>query len=212
MIRNRIKSSSKMEQYITIPVRKTRSRSELLVCDALVEDDVRWRSKHLGAVEVAYGRAPYADSILDLYRARLNMDSARLADITGGLITDFCRYLGIDTPIIWASDLGALEGTKDSLLVEVCKVSMADEYLSAPGSAGYIEAETEGGAFASAGIALGYHSYEHPEYRQMYGGFLPYMGIIDLLMNESPENALAIIRSGRRPALSSAEVRTQVIA
>lgn len=207
MVRNRIKSNSGTEQCLTIPVRKTKSRSKLLVCDALVDDDAHWRAKHLKALEGAYGQAPYAVPALNLYRERLNAGSPRLAEITGGLIADVCRYVGIDTPITWASDLGHLEGIKDGLLVKVCKVTKADEYLSARGSAGYIEVETEGGAFTQAGIALEYHAYEHPEYQQMHGAFQPYMGIIDLLSNESPQNALAIIRSGRRPTLIPADVR-----
>ena len=53
----------------------------------------------------------------------------------------------------------------------------------------------ENNLFNESGIVLSYQQYGHPEYRQLYGDFIPYMSVIDLLFNEG-ENSLEIIRSG----------------
>jgi hypothetical protein len=52
--------------------------------------------------------------------------------------------------------------------------------------------------FQENGISLKFHQYEHPVYPQLYGEFIPYLSIIDLLMNTGRE-ALGLIVSGRNP-------------
>lgn len=84
------------------------------------------------------------------------------------------------------------------MLVNMCKGLGFSGYISPQGSAEYINESRNGGAFAENGIALYYHNYEHPAYKQLYGNFLPFMSIIDILFNEGFDNALDIIRSGRR--------------
>jgi hypothetical protein len=40
----------------------------------------------------------------------------------------------------------------------------------------------------SLGITLEFHTYRHPHYRQLFGGFIPYLSVIDLLFNHGPES------------------------
>ena len=51
--------------------------------------------------------------------------------------------------------------------------------------------------FKAASIDIEFQRYEHPTYNQLFGEFIPYMSVIDLLFNEG-ENSLAIICSGRK--------------
>ncbi len=37
--------------------------------------------------------------------------------------------------------------------------------------------------FEQAGVKLIYHDYQHPVYRQLYGEFVPFLSVIDLLFN-----------------------------
>ncbi|WP_223280423.1 WbqC family protein [Virgibacillus halodenitrificans] len=43
--------------------------------------------------------------------------------------------------------------------------------------------------------------YNHPFYNQLGSGFIPYIGIYDLLFNEGFDNTLPIIRSGNQKDL-----------
>ena len=87
---------------------------------------------------------------------------------------------------------------KDKHLVKICKHLGCNEYLSTAGAAEYIERSAPGGEFTREGIQLYYHCYEHPRYPQLYGEFLPYMSVIDLLFNCGIAESLGIIRSGRK--------------
>jgi len=83
-------------------------------------------------------------------------------------------------------------GTKADLLAMLCEQVNATEYISAPGSRDYL---TESDAFRNCGILVTYHDYIHPEYRQLFGDFIPYMSVIDLLFNMGPDSLSLISES-----------------
>ncbi|MFQ5787232.1 MAG: WbqC family protein, partial [Thermodesulfobacteriota bacterium] len=109
------------------------------------------------------------------------------------LIKWFCQKLGINTKLIRSSELRA-EGAKVSRLINICRAIKANSYLSTLGAKDYID---ENNLFNDYGIELCYQNYSHPQYKQIYGDFIPYMSIIDLLLNEG-NASLEIIRSGQR--------------
>lgn len=104
-----------------------------------------------------------------------------------------------------------VDGRKDSLLVNICHILKADSYLSAQGSAAYIEKDTAGGEFTKQEIELLYLNYEHPVYKQQGKNFIAYIGIYDLLFNVGFEEALAYIRKGNRENYSYLEYRRDIL-
>ena len=46
--------------------------------------------------------------------------------------------------------------------------------------------------FKKAKIGLIYQQYNHPIYKQLYGDFVPYLSVVDLIFNEGP-NSLSIL-------------------
>jgi len=94
------------------------------------------------------------------------------------------KCLGINTPIVYSSDLG-ISTKKDQLIIDLCLKVEATTYLSGPLGRNYLSPKE----FEAAGIELTYHDYEHPVYQQFQGGaFLPYMSTVDLLFNEGAES------------------------
>jgi len=61
----------------------------------------------------------------------------------------------------------------------------AKEYItgSGPGSKRYID-ESE---FKKRNIELTWQEYEHPKYNQLFGEFVPYLSVLDLLFNHGEE-------------------------
>jgi hypothetical protein len=195
-VRNRIKTVQG-ELMLSIPIKKDRILPERLYCNTLVNDDHPWMDKHLKSVEQAYRKAPYFEEVMADYEGLLRESDRRLGPLNANIIRTIARKTGISTPVTFASELEGLSGRKDDLLVEICRHKGADAYLSAQGSAQYIEADRPGGAFSLHGIELFYHRFEHPEYPQLYNGFVPYMCVLDLLFNCGYKDALSVIRSGR---------------
>ena len=61
-IRNRIKTAQG-ELFLTVPVKKTKNRDELLISEAEISYEENWQSKHLKSIEIAYGKAPYFSEV-----------------------------------------------------------------------------------------------------------------------------------------------------
>ena len=54
-------------------------------------------------------------------------------------------------------------------------------------------------------------NYEHPEYRQEGEGFIPYIGIYDLLFNVGFSESLTYIQEGNRENYTCAEYRKEIL-
>ena len=208
-VRNKIKSSQG-EIFLSIPVRRPKGLHTSIL-EALLDDTHDWRRKHLRSIYINYRKAHYFNDVFPFVKDLILNNIKYLADFNINFIEEIKKVIGINTPTIRSSSLTGVEGKKDNLVANICKLLNADTYISPPGAAIYIEKDVPGGAFAKNGIELYYHNYEHPVYNQLYGEFLPYMGIIDLLFNEGFENALDIIKEGRRKDFHYKEFRKNLL-
>lgn len=205
--RNKVLTSSGAT-FLTVPVYK----SELETPIHTIEIDYRkpWVKKHLKTIYFNYCKNDFFDEVYPVIEKLLQAPYPNLAAFHIAVITAMTEGLGINTALIKSSSLPDTLETKDRRLVEICKNLKASTYISTLGAAVYIEKESEGGALKKSGIDLLYHHYEHPLYTQRGSSeFLPYLCIIDLLMNVGFENSLEVIRSGRRQGLTSREIATE---
>lgn len=209
-VRNRVKYMES-ELMLTMPVSKN-SQSNLQINDTSF-DFTRgdWMKKHLNTIKHCYAKADHFSDVYPFIEKLYRSDLKNIGDFNINLIMSVSKKIGITTPVVKSGGIGGLEGNKDALVVEICKKVKADEYLSPPGAASYIEKNQPGGEFAKEGIRLYYHHYEHPQYKQVGKNFIPYMGIFDLLLNVGFHGALEIIRSGDRKNIDYTDFNRQTI-
>jgi hypothetical protein len=188
--RNRIKGADGV-LWLTVPVLTTGRRHQKIV-EAEIVPTQHFRDEHIKTITHSYSRAPFFEKYIDGLSAILRKEHALLADLNIELIRWLCTRLEIETEMVRSSSLNA-DGEKVKLLINICQVLGTTRYLSAAGSREYIE---ENDLFQSNDIELVYHNYQHPEYEQLYGEFVPHLSVIDLLFNEGP-SSLSIIRRGR---------------
>ena len=91
--------------------------------------------------------------------------------------------LGIKCNTLKSSEMD-VAGEKDELIFNLCKAVGANKYISGPFGRDYLNHKV----FEDAGIELVFHDYKHPEYKQAFSGFEPYMSAIDLLFNYGTES------------------------
>lgn len=203
-VRNKIKYNG-AEKILSIPVHKEKSREERYIFNTPYSGS-EWKIKHLNIIAQAYRKSPYFKCVMSFLRDIYNADYDSIGGFNSTVISEICKKIGITTDLLHSSSLG-VTGHKDKLLVEICKKRRAEAYLSAQGSATYIESDSPSGEFGRNGIELFYLNYEHPIYRQLGSEFLPFIGIYDLLFNEGFQQALNIIKCGARLNYSSNEFR-----
>lgn len=203
--RNRIKTPTGL-QWLTVPV-VFRGRLEQKICEVEIRDP-DFARKHLRAIELNYARAPFVQEYLpELSTILHELDYGdRLAVLNLRLISWLTRVLGVRTPLILASALGA-EGKRTQLLANICRKLGATEYVSPIGSAEYLLGEID--AMSEAGVETRFHNYSHPTYDQQFPPFLPFASVIDLIFNEGAR-AIEIIRYGRGVPLAAHEVAAKM--
>jgi hypothetical protein len=205
-VRNRILAQNG-ETFLTVPLAGHKHGEGSAFVDTRIDPHQQWAKTHLATVRHAYAKAPHFAEVFADLEALLLKDHPTIGALNEAFIRAIAQRIGIATPSLQSSQLHGTEGRKDQRLLSICRAIGADTYVAAPGSAAYIEQDREGGAFAGSGIAIVYHNFAHPVYPQRQDGFVSHMSIVDLLMNCGYASALEIIRSGRRPMLTPAELK-----
>jgi len=179
--RNRIRTGSGWT-WITIPVRRP---LHVPISDVRIDLGGEHLQRYLNVLEGSYRRAPFFDELKPVVQALLESPGERLVPVNMRTIEFLVDYLGIDTPLVLASDLGLPPIVGGTAVTHAISVAVgATTYLSGPSGRDYLDIRP----FSESGIRVEYHEFRHPEYRQLHGDFLPAMSTIDLLFNEGPRS------------------------
>jgi hypothetical protein len=181
--RNKVKSSQGVVT-LTVPL----SKKEVRIRDVVISEDGRWRRKHWRTIKQCYRPSPYWARYADEFQSIYEQSWGRLYDLNVALIKLIRKHLGVDTPLLVATELDSYCGTGTEPMVNVCRALGADVYLSGFGGKNYMDEDM----FRRAGIAVRYYDFVHPTYRQLYGAFMPNLSTIDLLFNHG-EDSLGIL-------------------
>ena len=177
---------------LTVPV-LIKGRFNQKIYDVMIDISQKFETKHFNSIWSNYKKSRYFEFLVveleEIYKNEIN----KLVDLNIRLIEWLSSKLGINTKFVYSSQLDT-DGSKTELLVNICKIINADHYISPAGSKEYID---QNNLFIKSGIKLSYQNYKHPTYSQLYGDFIPYMSVIDLLFNEG-KKSLELIKSGRK--------------
>lgn len=173
--------------WLTVPVRTSGALYDTALKDVSIDNTTAWQRKHLGGIQANYARARCFDGIIERIRPFYVREWGHLSYLCFEMLSLFLKLLDIRTPVVKASNLHATTGRKSDLILELCRLAGATHYLSGSLGRDYLDVA----AFSAAGISVEFQDYAHPTYTQAFPGFLPYMGVIDLLMCETaPGNVI----------------------
>lgn len=178
--RNKIKNAQGW-QWLTVPVLHGFGQ---LINEVRPNPQIPWQQKHWNALRFNYSRASYFDTYGPALEDLLNQDRNNLCEFNMALMRWVAEALGIETPIVYSSDL-TVEGDKTDLLIEICQALKADCYLSGPGGKRYMNLA----AFEAAGVDVLWQQFTPPVYEQLFPdvGFMPNLSVVDALLNCGPE-------------------------
>jgi len=192
--RNQIKTASGA-QWLTISV-LSKGLREQLIADVRIDHSSECIEKTIKTLTASYSKAPYFKEYSEPLFRILQKKHEFLADLNIEFICEIARILGINTEFIRSSQMG-VEGRKADLLATIAEKLKTTTYISALGSKDYLDEST---AFAERNIKICFNHYEHPQYPQLHGEFVPYMCVLDLIFNVGPKS-LEMIRSGCRDGM-----------
>jgi hypothetical protein len=179
---------------LTVPV-LSKGKREQLICEVMIDGTANFFQKHLKTIYHNYKKAPFFSAYYQSFSEVLGKPHKLLCDLNIEIIHWFMEQLGVQCETIRSSSLN-VSGKKAELLCNICQKIGCSVYLSAEGSKEYIE-QSNPNPFGEKAIKVIYHDFQHPEYSQLFGSFIPYLSVLDLLLNEGT-SSLNIIRSGRK--------------
>ena len=164
-----------------------------------INNNQNWSKKHWKSIEYSYNKAPFFNEYIASFKEIYEREWEYLVDLNITLIKKMSEILGLDTKFVLSSELRGVDGAKTDRLINILKLTGADEYLTAPATKVYIEPEK----FKGNDITLYWYEFKHPMYAQLYCDFVPYLSVIDLLFNMGGES-IKLIREGEENAVKRA--------
>lgn len=147
-------------------------------------------SKFLDLLRHAYRKAPFFDAVHALVQEVLSSRDRSVASINMLSITSTLEYLGVRRQWFSSSELDpepAVGG--EERVIRLCEHRQASIYINAAGG----RALYDPAHFEARGLSLGFIQSRFPEYPQRSERFVAGLSIIDVLMWNSPEQALNML-------------------
>ena len=185
--RNKIKTPNGFK-WLNVPIKK--SESELLK-DIKIDNDSKWKEEHLKAISYSYSNTEFFDYYFKKIESILGKNHEYLMDLNEEIMRFFLQELKIDVKFLKASKFD-IKGSKNQYLINICKAFDANVYVFGQLGKEYADREL----WKKNDIRIFFHDYNHPRYKQKFGGFEPNLSVIDLLFNNGPKESAMIIKSG----------------
>ena len=187
--RNRILLNGK-EQFLTIPLKK--GSDFLHVKDRKLSEN--WDSDRvhiINRIKASYSKAPFFKDVFPLIEDCLMYKNNNLFDFVFYSITSIKNYLNISTKLIISSNLTIDHNLKsEDKVISICKFKNAFIYINPIGGQQLYNSKK----FNDNGINLSFLKANIFEYKQFNNKFIPFLSMIDVLMFNSKELAIDIIK------------------
>lgn len=175
--------------WLSVPVL---ARGRQAINEVAIDNGANWQRQHAGSISTWYGGAAHFGGHFPFFQETYSRQWERLQELNIHIIRYLLEAFDIGTPLVFESGLRTT-GTSTLRIIEICKKLHADTYLSGVGGKAYLDERL----FEENGIRLRYQEFVHPQYRQRYEPFMPYMSAIDLLFNYG-EKSRDILRGEKK--------------
>lgn len=181
--RNKIKTNTG-SKWLTVPIK---NKSDMVSFNnTIINYELDWNKKHLNLIKSFYQQAPYFEEYYNDLESILLQQYDNLSSLSHKLIEYFMKKLNIQTKVVNSSEISKPDLSGLDKILDIINNLKANEYItgSGPGSKRYID-ESE---FSKRNVKLTWQDYEHPKYNQLFGKFIPYLSVVDLLFNHGEKS------------------------
>ncbi len=200
--RNRIKTPHGV-RWLSVPIRNTGISA---IKEVETDEDQPWRDRFRKTLQVSYARTPhYREFAPEIQHVLESSKTGRLGDLNVALIRFLMHSLGIETPLLLASTLGAIRSMDPSgRLVELTQAAGGDCYLSGSGALEYLDPSK------FTNVALHVVRFTARPYPQPWGRFVPNLSALDALFNCGRDAAQLLFDGDEKGGASDRAVVTEM--
>lgn len=181
---------------LTVPIDKNKSGEnldEIYIKIGDSEDKNFWQNQHLTNIKANYSKTPFFEELYpELEKIYVNTVWEKLNDLCWEQFKLFAKFLGLGNKSIVKMSEVNFSGYKDELVLDHCLKLQGDHVVFGTHGKDYVDLNK----FHNKGIKVYFQEYNHPEYKQKFDPFEPYMSVIDLLFNHGRANSLEILLKG----------------
>jgi hypothetical protein len=178
--RNRIKTPSG-PVWLTVPLKKMPLGAPINLMEIASLEEIE---KLVRIVRANYTRAPFYKWFFEKFESTILSNGLLLCEINIALIRLIIKELRIDVPVLRTSEMNGITGASTDRIISICRSLDASTYISGFGGQKYQSEDL----MKADGISCQVYNFKHPEYRQLWGPFLPNMSVIDMLFNCGPSS------------------------
>ena len=193
--RNNIKTGQQ-KLMLTVPIDKKNSEGKNINNMKLFafNDKSRnfWQRKHWESIKINYSKAPYFKYFQkDLELIYLKEKWLYLVDLCWHQFNFFRKILGLGHKDIVRMSEFKFTGTKSDLILDHCRKLNCNAVVLGEMGKNYINLEK----FNKEKILIYFQKYKYTVYNQQYmkNGFINNLSVLDLILNEGPENSYKIL-------------------
>lgn len=177
---------NKQATLFTIPLMKASQNKAINTIEVL--DDPKWRGKLLKTIALAYKKAPFFHQIHDLIEDVITPAYPSIAAMVEASIQKTIDYLNLTVDLQSTSAVYQNEQLKAAeRILNICHQEEATAYINPIGGQDLYQKDH----FQSHGVTLNFLKAVPLSYSQGKHDFVPYLSIIDLMMQVEPEEILS---------------------
>jgi hypothetical protein len=191
--RNRFFINKGQVDWYTVPIRK--SISFLAPFNqVMINEAIPWRTKMLKRIQQNYSQSSFFRDIFPPLQELLSEEMESLAAQNIAFIKLVCDLLNLEREFRLSSSYPTDERRSERVL-QLLRWCGAERYYCAKGSFGYM---LEDGVFPVGDIEILFQDFQHSPYVQIGSPdqFIPYLSVVDSLMNVGPDRTLEFIKCG----------------
>jgi len=187
--RNNILVNDKPFRF-TLPLQKVSQHKK--INETMIAADEKWKKKFMATLQAAYHQSPYFDEVFEMIKSIITSGELSLSIFLQNSLEKIVAYIGMETPMISVGSAETASSLKgQERILDLCLANKAEEYINLPGGKSlYNPVE-----FTNRNVRLLFIEPHFPVYTQpRQQAFVPGLSIIDILMNNSRESVLAMIK------------------
>jgi len=146
--------------------------------------------KLIKTIQHSYSKAPYYQDVIELIANVFTCENRNIAKLNEQSIRMVFDYLGIKKQIVFASELDYdRAANRADRLIALSKMHDCQHYINSPGGKELYDKKY----FDKQGIKLSFIESKIAPYTQLSKEFVPYLSMIDILMNCSKEEIIKML-------------------
>lgn len=192
--RNRLFKNKNQVGWYTVPVRK--AGVLLSLNETKIDESTFWRKKMWKRIYQNYNKASYFNDFEPFLKEWLLTEYESLASQNIKFIKYICKILNIRTHFEYSSDFQS-NLKRSEYVIELLLDCGCDVYYCAKGSFQYM---FKGGLFPIPNVEVLFQDFQLKPYGQIGSPdrFVPYLSIVDTLMNIGKEEASILVKNGTK--------------